>query len=844
MRKHFFVAMALLSLGVTSCKDDITFDQEAYDDLVNKAFPVENVDPNHQWATVSVASTNIAINTGTGDTYRVKIYDQNPIGYDGTLTLLGEGRIADGDALNMSISYPLAQPWAYVTLFNSQNYMSVYPALIKDGQLDVNISTNTAKARKRAIQCSFTFPDDADASKFLDDVPAGVAKLTQNAGRCNNYIDETWQGDLNIWGEWDGSKSSGGTLYVKGNCNFSNRSFYFAGNSELYLVKGATLTLNEYNGSGNLQTNTKIYIAEGAKLVAKGELKLNNGLQIYNHGTIETNKLSTNSNSVLVNGGTVTVNTKISVENTLSVIVNNGTITATDMNTAGSGKFQNNNKVTISETTFVNSNDNAWVNNGEFHTGNFIYNAGSNDVINNCKMIVDEDFNINLGDNSGNGCFKMDAGSSVVTKYFNGGGNWAKSYSTGWSASNGGPFYIYMGAGSLFDVTETATMNATKADYGVYGPSEGNFAVFRAKKIVAGAANQGYEVTYGGNLYVATDNHFPNGLSGTYPYIDIKGAAGLTSYNGANVTFTGSGCGAAYVGKPNSGKPSESPMAYRYCFEDNFPTVGDYDFNDVVLTVTPSLDFDRTVTIKVTLDAVGATETVAAAIRFDGINSNDLEDYKVIEAFPSVDGNGQGTYHNIEHSDGFVREGEEPNLTNDLVIVLFRDAHWAINPQKLSDGSVEHIFFNTVKPGDYYERNVTPPTATYKLVFRDAEKAKKMLAEDLYDVFIVEPYNGGYWEVHTVQNNFKTVQVITPQKPEPGYTEAYGKGKSGNRPWAIMVPGNFKYPIEWQAIGKKTGQEITGAYKEQGHSFGEWAENSSNATDWYKYPTAGLVYEK
>ena len=587
MKNHFWIALALLSLGVTSCKDDVTFDQETYDNLIKKSFVIENVDPTHQWATMGVAKTSISINTGTGDTYQVKIYDQNPIGYEGTLKLLGEGRVTDGNTLDMNVSYPLAQAYAYVTLFDSQNYMSVYPAVIKDNVLEVDISTNTAKARKRALQPSFQFPEDADASKFLSDVPSGINKLTQNAGSVNNYIDQTWQGDLNIWGQWDGSKSSGGTLYIKGNCDFTNRYFYFAGNSELYLVAGATLTLSE-SASGNLQQNTKIYIAEGAKLIAKGELKLNNGLHIYNHGTIETNKLSTNSNSVLVNGGSVTVTSKISVENDLSVIVNNGTITAADMNTAGSGKFENNNKATISGTTFVNSNNNAWVNNGEFHTGNFIYNAGSDDVINNCKMIVNEDFNINLGDNSGNGNFKMDAGSSVVTKYFNGGGNWAKNYSTGWSNANGGPFYIYMGEGSMFDVTETATMNATKADYGIYGPSSGNFAVFRAKKIVAGAANQGYEVTYGGNLYVATNDHFSNGWSGQYPYIDIKGAAALTAYDGANVTLSDQGCGAAYVGTPDSESRPEAPVSLRYCFEDQFPDAGDYDFNDVVLTVTVS----------------------------------------------------------------------------------------------------------------------------------------------------------------------------------------------------------------------------------------------------------------
>ena len=842
MKKQLFIAMALLSLGVTSCKDDVTFDQDTYDNLIKEAFPVKNVDPTHQWATVGVANTSIAVNTGTGDTYQVKIYDENPIGYKGILKLYGEGRVADGNTLDMKISYPLAQAWAYVTLFDSQNYMSVYPTLIQDGLLEVNISTNTAKARKRNIQPSFQFPDDADASKFLANVPAGVEKLTSNQAIVNNYIDETWQGDLNIWGQGSAEtnwQACGGTLYIKGNCNFSNRSFYFAGNSELYLVAGATLTLGENNGSGNLQQNTKIYIAEGAKLVANGELKLNNGLHIYNHGTIETNKLSTNNNSVLVNSGTISVATKISVENTLSVIVNNGTINATDMNTAGSGKFQNNNSVTISGTTFVNSNNNAWVNNGQYRTGNFIYNAGSSDVINNCKLTVDEDFNINLGDNPGNGCFKMDAGSSVVTKYFNGGGNWAKNYSTGWSSSDGGPFYIYMGAGSIFDVKETATMNATKADYGVYGPSEGYFAVFRAKNIVAGKAGQGYEVTYGGNLYVATDNHFDQGWSGQYPYIDTKGAANITPYNGANVTLSDEGCGAAYVGTPDEEEREETPMGFRFCFEDNFPDAGDYDFNDVVLTVTPTVN-DKTLTIKVSLDAVGATKTLAAAIRLDGIKKTDLESCTVTQGFESPDGQGFGEYHNIESDETFLNENQSPNISNDMVIVLFKDAHWAINPVKSSTGTVERTFYNTVKLGDYYERDVDVKTATYTLVFKDANKANQMLAENLYDVFIVEPYNGSYWEVHTVENGFKTKQVITPNKPDgSAYAEAY----KSNMPWAIKVPGDFKYPYEWQVIGWNKNGESKGAYNEPGHSFAEWAENSEKATDWYKYPTSGLVYE-
>lgn len=842
MKKNFWIAMALLSLGVTSCKDDVVFDQASYDEYLRKSFVIENVDPNHQWATVGVANASITINIGTKETYQVKIYEQNPIGYKGTLKLLGEGRVADGNTLDMKISYCLAKAYAYVTLFDSENYMSVYPAVIKDGLLKVDVEANTAKASKRrTLQPSFQFPGDADASKFLSDVPSSINKLTQNAGSVNNYIDQTWQGDLNIWGQWDGSKSSGGTLYIKGNCDFTNRYFYFAGNSELYLVAGATLTLSE-SASGNLQQNTKIYIAEGAKLIAKGELKLNNGLHIYNHGTIVANKLSTNSNSVLVNGGTITVATKISVENDLSVIVNNGTITAADMNTAGSGKFENNNLVTISGTTFVNSNNNAWVNNGEYHTGNFIYNAASDDVINNCKMIVDEDFNMNLGDNPGNGNFKMDAGSSVVTKYFNGGGNWAKSYSTGWSSFNGGPFYIYMGAGSMFDVTETATMNATKADYGIYGPASGNFAVFRAKKIVAGAAGQGYEVTYGGNLYVATNDHFANGWSGQYPYIDIKGAASLTTYGGAKAQLSNEGCGAAYAGTPDEEERPEVPQSFRFCFEDNFPDAGDYDFNDVVLTVKPTLN-EKTLTVQVSLDAVGATKNIGAAMRLIGVKSEDLETYSVSNGFPSPEGQGLGDYKNIETSETFLTEGQTPNNTQNMVVVLFKDAHWAMDPHKTDNGGVWRYFWNTVERNDVYENKKYTeelPTATYTFVFKDAEKASNMLAENLYDVFIVEPYGGGYWEVHTVQNGFKTAQVVTPIKPDgAAYERAYGN----NIPWAIMVPGDFKYPLEWHSIGKNKNGEMSGAYCESGHAFPEWAADSETATDWYLHPDEELVFQ-
>jgi LruC domain-containing protein len=180
-----------------------------------------------------------------------------------------------------------------------------------------------------------------------------------------------------------------------------------------------------------------------------------------------------------------------------------------------------------------------------------------------------------------------------------------------------------------------------------------------------------------------------------------------------------------------------------------------------------------------------------------------------------------------------------------MVVVLFKDAHWAINPVADPNGGPQNSFYNTVKRDDAYENKqyVEPKVAIYTLVFKEASKANAMLQQNLYDVFIVEPYNGSYWEVHTVQNGFKTAQVLTKPKPMgvggKTYEEAYGT----NMPWAIQVPGDFKYPYEWKVIGKKSNGLLSGAYKESGHSFGEWAENSSTATDWYNYPSSGWVFE-
>lgn len=442
----------------------------------------------------------------------------------------------------------------------------------------------------RAISSSYTFPSDASSDKFLDAVPEGVeyyGNKNYGGGYASgiSYIDGSIT-KINIWGGWDGSKTSGGTLYVKGNVEMNISDFYVADNTDIYLLKDATLKLKstEDNKSANFKQGCNIYLASGAKIVTDGDF-IPNSCNFYNHGTIEAANVLPNGNSLIYNVGTIKTG-KVTLNNAETKLVNDGDLSASELFTAGTSKFQNNGTATISGRTTVNSNDNIWVNNGHYTTASYTYEAGSSEVVNNCSMKVTDEFYFNLGDNAGQNCFRMDGNASCVVGSF-------KAV---------GPFNIYMGANALFKVEGTATLDASKAEYGIYGPTSG-YAVFQAKDIVKGKDDQGYEVTYGNNLYIVADTHFAQGNSGQYPYIDFKGGCTESNiYTGGKLPsfkIESSKCNPGFTGSDDP-TPNIRVIAEDLTVDEK----GDFDFNDVVFDVIYNYPEGKTTII---LQAAGGT---------------------------------------------------------------------------------------------------------------------------------------------------------------------------------------------------------------------------------------------
>lgn len=431
------------------------------------------------------------------------------------------------------------------------------------------------------LQPTISFPTDCDDSNFLDAVPAGVNKLpTWGAGAGSYYIDAETQ-SVSTW-------SGASKIYVTGNVDLSDgdtdtTSPKFAPDyrSEIYVLEGASLKIGE--ASAFLFNVDAIYIAEGATFETTSFLKANSNTKIYNHGTFKAGTFEVNTSSFLYNVGTVEAGS-INAESNASRVVNDGTITSSAV-VVNAGAVQNNAEWTVTGTTEINSNNSGWVNNGHWTTYNYAYIGGSENVINNCFLEVQNDFAMNIS--SEQGAFKIDGGAGVLTKYFDGGRTL--------SGAIAGPFVITMGSEAVFVVEETAILESSRGDetgFGIFGPTTGAYAVFQAKNIVRDPYLESISshgaVTYSGNLYVSAETHFAQGDDGGgnpiiyekngFSIADNIFAAGFNSGK-PNITISQTPCNPGFIG-------ATSTPLYRVIAEDlSASEAGDFDFNDVVFDI-------------------------------------------------------------------------------------------------------------------------------------------------------------------------------------------------------------------------------------------------------------------
>lgn len=281
---------------------------------------------------------------------------------------------------------------------------------------------------------------------------------------------------------------------------------------------------------------------------------------------------------------------------------------------------------------------------------------------------------------------------------------------------------------------------------------------------------------------------------------------------------------------------SDTIATLRYCFEENYPMVGDFDFNDCVLDITPELDatINTRVRYTVSLVALGASQQIGAALRLKGVRySSDI-------ARISISGD-LNTYSTSNFSyDILTSKFNAANYVkgsdNNVVIYLFNDGHYAFtHNMKTSIGGVYRPYINTIRKTDTAAdciADIAPVTCEIIVDFTSSIAALEAVRVSVIDPFIVTEYNGGNWETHTI--DWKTDPAL--------FTFDNTNDYDINLPWAICMSGSFKYAKESVAVGSDKAGVLGGAYQTLGHSFAEWCEDKNTATDWYLYPESDKIY--
>ena len=332
--------------------------------------------------------------------------------------------------------------------------------------------------------------------------------------------------------------------------------------------------------------------------------------------------------------------------------------------------------------------------------------------------------------------------------------------------------------------------------------------------------------------YVMMTATVPTRISDLYAaFVDTDGLYTVVNFPVASTEISFENVKSASKQKPLKANLVQQKLVY--CFEEEMPEPGDYDYNDLVLRLSREIVNSRHMKINVELAAVGGEKQLAAGLRLVGYKAEDI-DSVTIEGGGSFDLGGSNYNVPLEKmaSPIFEKSGLlQSGRNGEAVIYLFEDAHWAIGDDlDVTNQIFQRKRYNVSKL--YSEDYVILRTRmeTYHVYFKEGHSIK-YFTPAMFDPFILSPYYGTIWEIHCYRD--REAQIM----------REYSLTKGKNLPWALMIPyASFRYPLEGVNIGFYRNGALFGAYMNLGCSFGEWAMDHTKCLDWYTSPTFNQIF--
>lgn len=768
--KNCGVPLLLLSVTFNSCIKSDVFDSV----YQNEDFVVSGVDANFDWSMFSTVKLSVKVDDKYDGKYffRVDVYDKNPlISEDASLFAVGVCKKDLDFNTVLTIPSSVSKIFILQTAPNGNKIViekNVDSSLAIDCVFDLNVgepltrSTIITKSEKSTLVSDFTnfnIPSDAIEINSNSDIALQSGK--------NYIIPSGFEFSGNI--SFNGVR--GAKLYIKGTW-VVNEGKQLTSN-EIIVLNGGLLKPSKKINLDFIETSV-LAIQSGGKVTdndTKYSLRfLNTGSCLYNYGLIEsTGDIYVASGGNMLNNGEIYI-TKFESRHAETKISNNGILEGVEfifnLPAVENYGMMEVSSINMEQGSFINEKsliceELVW-NRTYVMTGCYIYS----DVIKSAQP------EINIASNSAITCKTWEMTGTKIN------------------------FDSY----SMINISESCKIYSENSFLKGLGKS---YAVMNTPKIVF----EGYMVgKFSGNLVVAVDTYNP-GEEYT-PTYTVSDGVFWAEYNKAPIEIPENECISGVTPGPGE-DPSdpkfpileENDKLFTFVLEDNFPAFGDYDMNDIVVTLDKQSKYINadnnieSIKLDFQLKAVGGTRHLAFAMQLDNVAKGNIKNI-------SIEGRQLST--------------SLFNVTNNLeanqikpVIILFDDAHQLLRGDNSSEITNTYTFTS----------RKDPKSISVNIEFTTPINREDIDLNTLNLFGMTFDNSGNRTEIHAP--GYDNTSLFSSDLPN-----------LGTYMWALKVPYEFKYPTETITI--------MDAYPD----FKTWVEsNKTQKVDWYKNSVEDKIYK-
>jgi hypothetical protein len=580
MKQIAFCTLGLAAMLTTACTDHSDLYDSEYANAKKQLeyaenFPVENIDPNQDWNLFTDATINVTVNEDWGETYTVKVYTANPLDENAEALILTKGEVKNGETFSAQLSIPKDLESVYVSRLNSKNQKLTKYVPVNGTSLDVNFGAVETRAYSGSNPYVTVEPESCPYTE--EQIQQWLSEAVE--------VDPTWTDMKN---EWHDGFEDGGIYKYSQDANYNGVANLTGGNMIFLITDGATVKVDPNNSpnagcnvivvNGTLQiegNTTNFGNADHLVILPDGKLNVT--------GTDQATLAINNYNAGTISGTGVYY----------SYLYNVGTIDViylTDKSWEGGTILKNFGHINVTEN----------------------FNAKHGSVYNNCYMKIknaDDLGNFFLADNT-----QFDVTGQV---------------------SFGQNETITLGKSSIFNVNKFYSNNGVLQAPEAGSDDLSEYAYVKIAKVVG--ANFG-DYSFKGNYVID-----PGDISDNSTWI-TSSAIAKAGVVQAELTVTSPAedecIGTVDVTEmtPEEVEEEEEKEEYDYvyfAFED-LGSIGDYDFNDVIVKLSATAnDWE----FKVQLVAAGGTLPVAVANRYSWETSGGIiwDDVHGADAFNTPD---------------------------------------------------------------------------------------------------------------------------------------------------------------------------------------------------------------